>query len=197
ELAHTLAVAEEGVAAAMLRLETQGQVLRGRFRGREEEEWCNRRVLARIHRLTIGRLRREIEPVTTGDYARFLYRWQHVAPASRLHGIDGTLQVIRQLAGYEIPAAAWEMQILPKRVAGYKGEYLDRLCYSGEVMWGRLSPHPALLPSEEERKRFVRPTKLAPISLFPRAEAHELIVRTPEEPEGLSHAARDVLAEIE
>jgi len=197
ELAQTLAVEEEGVAAAMLRLETQGQVLRGRFRGRDEEEWCNRRVLARIHRLTIGRLRREIEPVTTGDYARFLYRWQHVAPASRLHGIDGTLQVIRQLAGYEIPAAAWEMQILPKRVAGYKPEYLDRLCYSGEVMWGRLSPHPALLPSEEERKRFVRPTKLAPISLFPRAEAHELIVRTPEEPEGLSHAARDVLAEIE
>jgi ATP-dependent Lhr-like helicase len=197
ELATTLAVAEEGVAAALLRLETLGQVLRGRFRGLDVEEWCNRRVLARIHRLTIGRLRREIEPVTTGDYARFLYRWQHVTPASRLHGIDGTLQVIRQLAGYEIPAAAWEAQILPKRVAGYKPEYLDRLCYSGEVMWGRLSPHPALLPSDDERRRRVRPTKLAPISLFPRAEAHELIMRVPQEPEGLSHAARDVLAEIE
>jgi ATP-dependent Lhr-like helicase len=197
ELATRLAVAEEAVAAALLRLETQGQVLRGRFRGLDIEEWCNRRVLARIHRLTIGRLRREIEPVTTGDYARFLYRWQHVAPASRLHGIDGTLQVIRQLAGYEIPAAAWEAQILPKRVAGYKPEYLDRLCYSGEVMWGRLSPHPALLPSDDERRRRVRPTKLAPISLFPRAEAHELIVGLPETREGLSPAALDVLAEIE
>ena len=198
ELATTLGVAEEAVAAALLRLEVQGQVLRGRFRGLEVEEWCNRRVLARIHRLTIGRLRREIEPVTTGDYARFLYRWQHVAPASRLHGIDGTLQVIRQLAGYEIPAAAWEAQILPKRVAGYKPEYLDRLCYSGEVMWGRLAPHPALTQGEDdERKRRVRPTKLAPISLFPRAEAHELIVSRPETREGLSPAALDVFAEIE
>ncbi len=65
-------------------------------------------MLARIHRLTLGTLRREIEPVTTADFVRFLYRWQHVAPASRLHGIDGTLHVIRQLEGYEIPAAAWE-----------------------------------------------------------------------------------------
>ncbi len=196
-LAQTLAVDEPPVSAALLRLEAQGQVLRGRFRGRDVEEWCNRRVLARIHRLTIGQLRREIEPVTTADHARFLYRWQHVAPASRLHGIDGTLQVIRQLEGYEIPAAAWEAQILPKRIAGYKGEYLDRLCYSGEVMWGRLSPHPALLPTDDERKRKVRPTKLAPISLFTRADAHELLVRAPQEPEGLSHAAREVLTEIE
>ncbi|MBV8148601.1 MAG: DEAD/DEAH box helicase, partial [Candidatus Eremiobacteraeota bacterium] len=197
QLAQTLALSEETVAAAMIRLETEGQVLRGRFRGREVEEWCNRRVLARIHRLTIGQLRREIEPVTTADYARFLYRWQHVALSSRLHGIDGTLQVIRQLEGYEIPAAAWEAQVLPKRVVGYKTEFLDRLCYSGEVMWGRLSPHPALLERDDERRRRVRPTKLAPIALFTRADAHELIVRAPAEPRGLSHAARDVLAEID
>ncbi|MBC5810982.1 MAG: DEAD/DEAH box helicase, partial [Candidatus Eremiobacteraeota bacterium] len=197
ELARTLAADEPSIAAALIRLETQGQVLRGRFRGGDAEEWCNRRVLARIHRLTIGQLRREIEPVTTATYAQFLYRWQHVSPASRLHGIDGTLQVIRQLEGYEIPAAAWEAQILPKRVAGYKPEYLDRLCYSGDVMWGRLSPHPALSPTDEDHQRRVRPTKLAPISLFTRANAHELIVRTPEEPAGLSHAAREVLAEIE
>jgi ATP-dependent helicase Lhr and Lhr-like helicase len=197
ELTQMLALSEETLAAAIIRLETEGQVLRGRFRGRDLEEWCNRRVLARIHRLTIGRLRREIEPVTTADYARFLYRWQHVAPASRLHGIDGTLQVIRQLEGYEIPAAAWEAQILPKRVAGYKSEYLDRLCYSGEVMWGRLSPHPALLARDDERRRRVRPTKLAPIALFTRTDAHELIVRAPAEPKGLSHAALDVLAEID
>jgi ATP-dependent helicase Lhr and Lhr-like helicase len=197
ELARMLAVSEEAIAAAMIRLETEGQVLRGRFRGHDVEEWCNRRVLARIHRLTIGQLRREIEPVTTADYARFLYRWQHAMPASRLHGIDGTLQVLRQLEGYEIPAAAWEAQILPKRIAGYKSEFLDRLCYSGEVMWGRLSPHPALLPRDDERRRRVRPTKLAPIALFTRADAHELIVRAPAEPQGLSHVARDVLAEID
>jgi ATP-dependent Lhr-like helicase len=180
--------------AALIRLETQGQVLRGRFTGAEQEEFCNRRVLARIHRLTIGRLRREIEPVTTAQYVRFLQGWQHVAPTSRLHGIDGTLHVIRQLEGYEIPAAAWETQILPARIAGYRPEFLDRLCYSGDVMWGRLSPHPAL---EATSQRRVRPTKLAPIALFLRAGAEELILRREGESAALSHAARDVLAEIQ
>ena len=138
----------------------EGQVLRGRFRAGAAEEWCNRRVLARIHRLTLGTLRREIEPVSTADYVRFLFRWQHVAPASRLHGIDGTLHVIRQLEGYEIPAAAWEATVLPARVAGYKREYLDQLCYAGDVMWGRLSPHPALdRRPEGERQRRIRPTQ--------------------------------------
>ncbi len=92
---------------------------------------------------------------------------------SRLHGIDGTLHVVRQLEGYEIPAAAWEASILPARVAGYKREYLDRLCYSGEVMWGRLSPHPALEADagNAERPRRIRPTKLAPIALFAREDS--------------------------
>ncbi|MGB8518787.1 MAG: DEAD/DEAH box helicase, partial [Candidatus Tumulicola sp.] len=198
ELAKRLSLEPDAISTAMLRLETEGQVLRGRFRGNHAEEWCNRRVLARIHRLTIGQLRREIEPVTSAAYARFLYRWQHVAPNTRLHGIDGTLQAIRQLEGYEIPAAAWETQILPRRVAGYKPEYLDRLCYSGDVMWGRLSPHPALTPNDRERKRRVRPTKLAPVSLFARASAEELVARVDDyEYEGLSQAARDVLAAID
>ncbi len=198
ELAERLSLEPDAISTAMLRLETEGQVLRGRFRGNHAEEWCNRRVLARIHRLTIGQLRREIEPVTSAAYARFLYRWQHVAPNTRLHGIDGTLQAIRQLEGYEIPAAAWETQILPRRVAGYKPEYLDRLCYSGDVMWGRLSPHPALTPNDRERKRRVRPTKLAPVSLFARASAEELVARVDDyEYEGLSQAARDVLAAID
>lgn len=181
---------------ALIRLETEGQLLRGRFRGGADEEWCNRRVLARIHRRTIGQLRREIEPVTSAEYLRFLHRWQHVAPLSRLHGVDGTLQVIRQLEGYEIPAAAWESQILPARVASYRREYLDQLCYSGEVMWGRLSAHPTLSAGEEDARR-IRPTKLAPISLFTRDDAAELIARNAVGTSGLSHASREVLAEIE
>ncbi|HTU83261.1 MAG TPA: DEAD/DEAH box helicase [Candidatus Acidoferrales bacterium] len=197
ELSRALAVDEAAAAAALLRLQTEGQVLPGRFRGLGEDEWCNRRVLARIHRLTIGRLRSEIEPVTTADYARFLYRWQHVTPASRLHGIDGVLQIVRQLEGYEIPAAAWEAHVLPKRIAGYKPEFLDRLCYSGDVMWGRVSQHPALATDAGERARRVRPTKLAPIALLTRADAGELIVRDAYRDESLSHPARDVLAEIE
>ena len=149
-------------------------------------------MLARIHRLTLGTLRREIEPVSTAEYVRFLYRWQHAAPAARLHGIDGTLHVIRQLAGYEIPAAAWEATVLPARIAGYRREYLDQLCYSGDVMWGRLSAHPALSQPAGESVRRIRPTKLAPIALFGREDAAELIVRAPFERAALSHAACEV-----
>ena len=192
------------IEAALIRLETQGQLLRGRFRGGEQEEWCNRRVLARIHRRTIGQLRREIAAVTSAEFMRFLHHWQHVAPATRLHGVDGTLQIVRQLEGYEIPAAAWETQILPKRIAGYRSEYLDKLCYSGEVMWGRLAPHPSLSIEEGEGARRIRPTKLAPVSLFTREDAGELIVRRPSpssgqghENGGLSYASREVLEAIE
>ncbi len=195
ELAARLCAPPRTIEHALIRLETEGQVLRGRFRG-TGEEWCNRRVLARIHRLTIGTLRREIEPVSTADYVRFLFRWQHVAPGARLYGIDGTLHVIRQLEGYEIPAAAWEATILPARVADYKPAYLDQLCYAGDVMWGRLSPHPALVPVAGGKRRRIRPTKLAPIALFAREHAAELIVRDGDPAEALSHAAREVLDEI-
>ena len=82
-------------------------------------EWCNRRILARIHRATLGRLRREIEPVTALDFQYFLQSWQHVSAGTQLHGADGTLQVIRQLQGYEIPAASWENEILARRIAKY------------------------------------------------------------------------------
>jgi ATP-dependent helicase Lhr and Lhr-like helicase len=194
ELAARFGIEPQTIEIALIRLENEGQVLRGRFRG-TAQEWCNRRILARIHRLTLGALRREIEPVSTADFARFLFRWQHVAPFSRLHGVDGTLHVIRQLEGYELPAAAWEASILPARISGYKREYLDQLCYSGDVMWGRLSPHPALDAARTTARR-VRPTKLAPIALFARESAGMLIARKETDTSSLSHAARDVLEEI-
>jgi ATP-dependent Lhr-like helicase len=198
EMAERLSTDGEAITAALLRLETQGQVLRGRFTAAaQSEQWCNRRVLARIHRLTIGRLRREIEPVTAAQYMAFLQRWQHVTPTSRLHGVDGTLQIVRQLEGYEIPAVAWEGQILPARIAGYKPEYLDRLCYAGDIMWGRLSPHPAMELREAAESRRVRPTRLAPIALFLRANADELIVRRQSNVEALSHAAHEVFEQVE
>jgi ATP-dependent Lhr-like helicase len=196
ELTQRFAIDAATIDAALIRLEVDGQVLRGRFRG-GDEEWCNRRVLARIHHLTLGRLRREIEPVTTAEYVRFLHRWQHVAPGTRLHGLDGTMQVVRQLAGYEIPAAAWEASILPARVTGYKRDFLDRLCYAGDLMWGRLDPHPTLRSDADERTRKIRPTKLAPIALFPREDGEALIVRRdPDATAGLTPAAREVLDEI-
>ena len=195
-IAARLGLAAADVDASLVRLEAEGQLLRGRFTGGADCEWCNRRVLSRIHRLTLGRLRREIEAVTSADFARFLHRWQHTAPASRLHGVDGTLHVIRQLQGYEVPAAAWESQVLPARVSGYRREYLDQLCYSGDVMWGRLSAHRALSETEPERARRVRATKLAPVALFLRENADELVTGKKTPNAGLSHAAFEVLAEI-
>ncbi|MGH9592861.1 MAG: Lhr family ATP-dependent helicase, partial [Bryobacteraceae bacterium] len=151
-LAVRLSLPQESVGIALAQLESEGLILRGRFAS-EETEFCHRRVLARIHRLTLGRLRKEIEPVTAADFMRFLSRWQRLTPGTQLHGADGLLQILRQLQGYEISAAAWESSVLPRRVSNYEPELLDRLCLSGEVMWGRLSPHPAL---ETEGGRRVR-----------------------------------------
>jgi ATP-dependent Lhr-like helicase len=120
----------------LLELEREGVVLRARFDGKEG--WCDRRLLARIHRYTLDRLRREIEPVTASQYLRFLACWQHADDAHRLEGPRGVAEVIRQLEGFEIPAAAWEGSVLPARVRGYRREWLDQLTLSGEIAWGRL-----------------------------------------------------------
>jgi ATP-dependent Lhr-like helicase len=194
ELASKIAFPASAVEAALLRLEAEGQALRGHFRQRDSAvEWCNRRILARIHRATLSSLRREIEPVTALDFQRFLQAWQHIAPGTQLHGADGTLQVIRQLQGYEIRASAWESEILARRIAKYEPEFLDELCLSGEVMWARVSPHPAIAEN-----RRVRPTRLAPVTLFLREDAEWLISSDKEaDSSGLSHPARDVLRALE
>jgi len=200
ELADRLALSRQEVAQALAVVESQGQVLQGRFsvaEGEGEIQWCNRRILARIHQLTLGRLRREIEPVSALDLYRFLCRWQHLAPGAQLHGAEGTLQIVRQLQGYEIPASAWEPEILAPRVKNYDPAFLDELCLSGEVMWGRLSPHPAL---EDGEGRRVRPTRIAPISFFLRESLDWLSPRAhhgglPDE-SGLSPVAQDILVAL-
>jgi ATP-dependent Lhr-like helicase len=200
ELAANLAMGRDLVDQALAQLEAEGQILRGQFTARSGElEWCHRRLLARIHRLTIGRLRREIEPVTTAQFDAFLARWQHLEPGTQLHGVDGTLQIVRQMQGCEFAASAWEAEILPARVAKYNPEYLDDLCLAGEVTWGRLSPHPAFgREPEENRGRRVRPTRVAPLAIFLREDAGWLLATPqPSSTESLSHPAREVLAAIE
>ncbi|MFN7923923.1 MAG: hypothetical protein U0Q16_27730 [Bryobacteraceae bacterium] len=195
-LAQKLALPLDAVQAALIQIETQGQVFQGRFTAKDiqEVEWCNRRILARIHRLTLGHLRREIEPVSALDFHRFLCRWHHLSPGTQLHGPDGVRQIVRQLQGYEIPSALWEEQILSRRIAKYEPEFLDELCLSGDVMWGRLSPHPAL---EEDDGKRVRPTRMVPISLLLRDDVDWLADPAGiAEPRGLSHPAQDVLAEL-
>jgi ATP-dependent Lhr-like helicase len=137
---------ERRVAGALARLEAGGVVLRGRFtpgpatgESPAAVEFCERRLLARIHRYTTDRLRREIEPVTAQDLVRFLLRWQHVAPGSQLEGRRGLLAAIEQLQGFEVAAGSWEASVLPVRVSGYRPEWLDELCLSGEVAWARLA----------------------------------------------------------
>jgi ATP-dependent Lhr-like helicase len=211
-LARDLAMPCELVDQGLAQLEAEGQILRGQFTGGGELEWCHRRLLARIHRLTLGRLRREIEPVTTAEYFAFLHRWQHLSPGSQLHGLDGTLEIIRQLQGCEFPAAAWESEVLPRRVARYQPEYLDQLCLSGEVTWGRVSPHPAFERAEElaravgaedspRRSSRVRPTRVAPLAIFLRDDTGWMLSADsdgqPRPAESLSHPAREVLAVLE
>jgi ATP-dependent helicase Lhr and Lhr-like helicase len=167
-LAQLLGLRAPEIEAAMLRLEGSGAVLRGRFtdQATEVEEWCDRRLLARIHRLTLGKLRKEIEPVTAAQFMRWLLCWQHLARGTQLAGERGTLQVLQQLQGYEAPASAWEREILARRIKNYDGAVLDQLCLNGTVGWGRLSPHPAFLQEAADRNYRVIPTKVAPVTFF-------------------------------
>ena len=198
ELSEILRLPTPAINHALLRLEASGAILRGRFTEStvDETEWCDRRLLARIHRLTIGTLRKQIEPMTPAQFMRWLLRWQHVAPGSQLLGERGTLEALEQLQGFEAPARAWERQILARRVAGYDPKVLDQLCLTGAVGWGRLSPHPATLEAVTIEGRRVIPTSVAPITFFVREDAEWMIPRRkPEEQsQGLGRAASEALA---
>jgi len=167
-------------------------------------EWCDRRLLARIHRLTLGTLRKQIQPVNAAQFMRWLLRWHHVTPETRLLGERGTLEALQQLQGFEAPANAWEQQILARRVANYDPNVLDRLCLTGAVGWGRLSPHPATLGEHSGAIRRVVPTSVAPLTFFIREDADWMISRhvsdsdtgADDSASGLSHAAREVLAHL-
>jgi ATP-dependent Lhr-like helicase len=152
-------------------------------------------------------LRKQIEPVTAAALMRWLMRWQHVAPGTQVMGERGALEVLQQLQGFEIPANAWERQILARRIVDYDPQWLDQLCLTGAVGWGRLSPHPATIESAGTasgngegavpRQRRVIPTSVAPITFFVRQEADWMIPRhaagDEAEARGLSHGAQLVL----
>jgi ATP-dependent Lhr-like helicase len=232
QLGEILGIEASEISGALLRMEASGTVLRGNFGGEAarasrprphgleqpgaavptqatETEWCERRLLARIHRLTVATLRKQIEPVTAAQFMQWLLRWQHVAPGTQVAGERGTLEVLRQLQGFEIPANAWERQVLARRIVDYDPKWLDQLCLTGAVGWGRLSPHPATLDysntnrgAESEagtapRQRRVIPTSVAPITFFIREDADWMMPRHPVAEEGatsgLSHGAQNVL----
>jgi ATP-dependent Lhr-like helicase len=188
EIGDLLGLPASEIEKALLRMEASGAILRGTFRPADsrptasasqepETEWCERRLLARIHRLTVATLRKQIAPVTASQFMNWLLRWQHIAPGTQVRGEHGTLEVIRQLQGFEIPASAWERFVLARRISDYDPAHLDQLCLAGVVGWGRLSPHPATLEATgtdqngRENRRRVIPTRVAPIAFFVREDA--------------------------
>ena len=192
DVARSLGVAVGDVDFALGALEHEGFVLRGRFTpGVAALEWCERRLLARIHRYTLDRLRREIEPVTAADFMRFLLRWQRAAPDARAEGPEGLAAVLELLDGYEVPAGAWEADVLPARLGEYDPLWLDGLCLSGEIAWGRLSP---AAPSNGGHKS--GPIRTTPIALFRRERGavwQSMTVQPDPAHLPLSHSARAVL----
>jgi ATP-dependent Lhr-like helicase len=189
-LAQSLGVATTEADNALLVLESQGVVLRGHFSpGVREVEWCERTLLARIHRYTLHRLRAEIEPVSPADFMRFLFHWQHVEPSSKLTGLDGLRELVAMLDGFEVNAGAWERAILPSRLDRYEPSMLDMLCLSGEVGWGRLSA----VPSAGALPAALVPA--TPMALFLREHAGAWqALRTAGEEPLLTASARDVLS---
>jgi len=205
-LAQKLSLESPDVESALALIESAGQVMRGQFtstndsRGEpdkrpeistsgtraDQTQWFDRRLLARANRLTVKGLRQQIEPASAADYMRFLLRWQHLAPGSQLHGREGLLTVISQLQGYEAATAAWEGSLFPSRVVGYEPGWLDDLCISGSISWGRLSVRSDLRAAQQiERppalktgspwepdppQRPATPTRSAPIALFCRKD---------------------------
>jgi ATP-dependent Lhr-like helicase len=185
-LARSLAIDEREADAALLALESEGVILRGSFERPGALEWCDRRLLARVHRYTIHRLRAEIEPVTAADFMRFLFVWQHVAPQAKLRGLEGLQAVLAQLDGFEVAASGWERSVLPARIDGYEPSMLDMLCLTGEIGWARLSPATSTVVSATPIALFLRANAdvwqslrvLAPIELGEAAQAVLEILRT-------------------
>ncbi len=153
------------IDAALLALEAEGTAMRGSFtasRASEAGEWCDRRLLARIHRYTVKRLRAEIEPVQSRDFLRFLFDWQHVSTGARMQGSDAIAAVLGQLEGCDVPASAWETEVLPSRIAEYDPAWLDEQCLAGRIVWMRMAPRAS------DGERGAAPVRSTPIALLSR-----------------------------
>jgi ATP-dependent Lhr-like helicase len=194
ELSDILISPRLDIDAALLALEAEGFVLRGKFRlSATEQEWCDRRLLARIHHLTIDRLRAEIQPVSPQDFCRFLFAWQRAGREHRAEGPEGLQSVLEQLDGCELPLAAWESAVLAARVADYDPEWLDRLCFSGRIGWARLSA------PQHPNTRSSAPLRTSPISLYQRENLRHWLMLTHVNSEmelsGASQTVFDTLAD--
>jgi ATP-dependent Lhr-like helicase len=200
-LAERTALAASRTEVALARLEAAGFAMRGSFdpalAGTASEQWCSRRLLARIHAYTRNRQRREVRPVSARELMRFLGRWQHVAAGTHVHGRAGVRAVIDRLQGFELAAGAWEEAVLPARVPGYDSAWLDELCRGGEVVWGRLAPPAGEAPGAQERRGARTPSRATPITFALREDLPWLMraVRGAANPSEPAHGAASELLE--
>ena len=165
-LGATLRLSADQLKAPLARLEAEGFAMRGQFTGQAvAEEWCERRLLSRIHRYTIKRLRAEIEPVAARDFLRFLFKWQVVDPETRMAGPKALDTILTKLEGFNAPAGAWETEILPARLADYEPDWLDEGCLSGRLVWARLRPR-----NRSNSDRRPSPVRTTPIAILPRRQ---------------------------
>ena len=163
-LASPLGMTTNEVGVPLASLEAEGFAMRGRFTADAiDDEWCERRLLSRIHHYTIKRLRAEIEPVAARDFLRFLFNWQRAAPKARMVGPKALDSILAQLEGFEAPAAAWEAEILPARLADYDQAWLDERCLAGHLTWMRLRPRGGTAGD-----RRASPLRTTPITILPR-----------------------------
>jgi ATP-dependent Lhr-like helicase len=163
-LAASLGIEGDAILAALTALEGEGFAMRGRFTANTAaDEWCERRLLSRIHGYTVKRLRAEIEPVSARDFMRFLLSWQRVAPSARMEGPGAIDTLVEQLEGFEAPAAAWEGEILPARLTRYEPAWLDARAMAGHVKWARLKPR-----SAKSAEAKTGPVRTTPITLLAR-----------------------------
>jgi ATP-dependent Lhr-like helicase len=191
-IADALGVPAVRIDAALAALQTEGVALRGNFTpGAAAAEWCDRRLLARIHRYTVKRLRAEIEPVPARDFLRFLFERQRVLPEARMQGPDAVAAVLAQLEGFETPAAAWETDILPARITEYEPEWLDEQGRVGRFVWTRLASRAA------DRERGAAPVRATPITLLARRNVKNWSLFTEAaDPANLTSRARAVVEHI-
>jgi ATP-dependent Lhr-like helicase len=165
QLAQRLGVSVPALDGALAALEGEGFAMRGQFTPNSNEtEWCERRLLARIHRYTIERLRAEIEPLPAAGFLRFLLRWQGLSAEPKPEGPQALLAVLEQLEGFEAPAGSWEADILPARTHHYDPEWLDSLCLSGRILWARVTPPKAAAGKD----RVSGPVRTTPVALLTR-----------------------------
>jgi ATP-dependent Lhr-like helicase len=193
-VARSLGLAAPPVSVALAALEAEGFAMRGRFTpaaaepAAVEEEWCERRLLARIHRYTVKRLRAEVEPVHARDFLRFLFDWQRVLPDARMQGSDAVAAVLAQLEGFEAPAAAWESDIIPSRISEYDPHWLDEHCRAGRFVWARLQAR------KGDPDKGAGPIRSTPITMLARRNVKAWSALTePHDPGQLSYKPRAVL----